>query len=192
MKFLRVPSFRSYQIIAIIGAMDSLPEQYGAWIQEALGATVPAESKATCSDCAMCRPWPPVESFKPDVKCCSFTPALPNFRVGAILADPDPALERGRETVRARIRANDGATPLSLEPPRTYALTYAKRSREGFGIDRALLCPHFDDGKCSIWRWREAVCSTYYCRYDRGDAGRQVWNDLRRVPISGESAGARW
>ncbi len=172
--------------------MDALPEQYGAWISEALGASLARESKATCSDCAMCKPWPPVDQFKPDTKCCTFSPALPNFRVGAILADSDPAAARGREVAKARIRSGDGATPLELAPPRTYALAYPRLSRDGFGKDRGLLCPFFDQGNCSIWRWREAVCGTYFCKYDRGDKGRQVWNDARRLLLVVEGAVARW
>jgi hypothetical protein len=173
------------------GDGGALSDQYSGWIQEALGAALEPETKATCSECAMCADWPPVEKFKPDVKCCSFIPSLPNFRVGAILADPDPALERGRETVRARLLGGDGANPLFLEPPRAYALAYPRLSRDGFGGDRSLVCPHFSEGRCSIWRWREAVCSTYFCRYVRGGNGRAVWRHARRLLVIAEAAVAR-
>lgn len=169
----------------------ALPGQYSEWIAEVLGAVLEPETKAECSDCSMCREWPPVERFKPDVKCCSFIPALPNFRVGAILSDPDPALERGRETVRERLRAGGAANPLFLEPPRSYALAYPRLSRDGFGSDRGLVCPHFHEGGCSIWRWREAVCSTYFCRFVHGAPGRRVWRGVRRLLVAAEAAVAR-
>ncbi|MBI4345565.1 MAG: hypothetical protein HY553_01840 [Elusimicrobia bacterium] len=172
--------------------MDVLPEQYVAWLREALGAELAPESKATCSDCAMCRPWPPHgESFKPDTKCCTFVPSLPNFRVGAILSDADPAAARGRETVLARIRARDGATPLVLAPPRSFGVLYARLGAEVFGKDRGYLCPHYDAGRCSIWKWRESVCATYYCRFDRGETGRSLWNGVRRLLNTLENAVAR-
>lgn len=186
-------TYRSYQIPGILAQpMEVLPEQYGAWIREALGAELAPESKATCSDCAMCRPWPPHgESFNLDTKCCTFVPSLPNFRVGAILTDQDPATARGRETVLARIRARDGATPMLLGPARAYGVIYSRLGGEVFGKDRSLVCPHYDAGRCSIWKWREAVCATYFCRFDRAEAGRSVWNAVRRLLNSLETAVAR-
>src|SRR4051812_31514765 len=65
------------------------------------------ESRATCSDCAMCSkggsPAPGVLSFRPDTKCCTYEPTLPNFLVGAILADTSPEMAEGRRRIRAHI-----------------------------------------------------------------------------------------
>ena len=39
--------------------------------------------------------------FEPSTKCCTFLPELPNFLVGAMLADTDPAAAEGRASVIA-------------------------------------------------------------------------------------------
>jgi hypothetical protein len=39
-------------------------------------------------------------------------------------------------------------------------------------------CPHYvdqDGGLCGIWRHRESVCTTWFCKYDRGAVGRVHW-----------------
>src|SRR5689334_16917323 len=73
------------------------------------------ESRATCDDCAMCHKGGasagPVVHFEPDVKCCTYQPALPNFLVGAILADDTGELEEGKRRVRERIATRVGVTP---------------------------------------------------------------------------------
>jgi hypothetical protein len=119
-------------------------------------------------------------SFHPDVKCCSFVPSLPNFRVGALLTDPSPTWEHGRETVRERIRRGVGVTPLGIERPPDYNLLYT-HSTGAFGKSRALRCPHFveDSGACGIWPYREAVCATWHCKTVRGAVGKRFWAALR-------------
>jgi hypothetical protein len=65
---------------------------------ELLGGIIPRESRASCDNCAMCavggagqQSAPRAYFFDPLVKCCSFVPDLPNFLVGGILSDADPA-----------------------------------------------------------------------------------------------------
>ncbi len=174
----------------------ALPEPHAAWTASLLGgAPLPVESGATCDDCAMCvssdgRLPTAAVTFAPDVKCCSFVPALPNFLVGRILRDEDPAAAHGRRTVEARL-AGPGVTPLGLERPPTADLLH-RAAVNGFGNSTALLCPHFDGGRCGIWRHREAVCATWFCRFDRGAAGLAFWHALRRVLATVEADVARW
>ena len=59
--------------------------------------------------------WPPAGTptgpdlfFHRDTKCCTYLPDLPNFLVGRILEDPDPALAPGRASVERRIDARVG------------------------------------------------------------------------------------
>jgi hypothetical protein len=51
----------------------------------------------------------------------------------------------------------------------------------GFGISRSLLCPYFDDqaGSCTVWPYREAVCSTYFCKHVDGARGAVFWRQVK-------------
>ncbi len=158
-----------------------LPPLYARWIDELLGgAPLPEETEATCSDCAM---RPPegvpdndVAFFDPVAKCCTYQPDLPNFLVGRVLSDRTaPA----RTTVEERIDARVGVTPLGLAMPPLYGVLYDRAAPVGgFGHTRALRCPHhLDDGRCGIWRHRNAVCATWYCKHVRGALSARFWRE---------------
>jgi hypothetical protein len=145
------------------------------------------ETRATCDTCAMCDHGQnaPVamDYFRPDAKCCTYHPALPNYLVGAILADQGEELAEGRRRLRAKIAARIGVTPRYLAPPRKYGVIYASGRGAGFfGRAKSMLCPYFDeenDGRCTVWRYREAVCSTYFCKYTNGKPGWDFWDTLK-------------
>ena len=141
------------------------------------------ETRATCDNCAMCHPGDsasPVEMeyFRPDTKCCTYFPQLPNYLVGAILADPSPDAEEGKRRIRERIASRFGTTPHWLARPRKMTLIMQGYSA-GFGRAQSLRCPYFnlDDPAraCTIWRHREAICMTYYCKYVGGQRGFDFW-----------------
>lgn len=146
------------------------------------------EIYATCSDCAMCSKGaqaPPVGGvfFKRDLKCCTYHPTLPNFLVGAILADESPEMAEGRRRIKARIGSRIGVTPQWLSPPRKHRVLFEASRRSSFGRSKALLCPYFDakaGGVCTIWRHREAVCSTFFCKHDAGAVGDAFWMATKR------------
>lgn len=166
---------------------DGLPDVYRRLLPVFFERDVPVESKATCSECAMCEgapnPAPPTigvdRYFSAETKCCTFQPRLPNYLVGAILADETAAGAEGRRRVRERIATGLGVDPLWLRPPAKYSLLYDS-ARRSFGQAEALLCPFYDRGSCTIWRHREAVCSTFFCRYVAGADGRTFWNGVKR------------
>lgn len=140
------------------------------------------ETRATCDKCAMCdhgQPSPvPMEYFRSDTKCCTYHPQLPNYLVGAILADPAPEMEEGKRRVREQIKRRSGATPHWLSRPRKMSLILLGYG-EAFGRAKSLLCPYFNGedpaASCTIWRHREAVCMTYYCKYTAGKRGFDFW-----------------
>jgi Fe-S-cluster containining protein len=142
---------------------------------------VPDETRATCGSCAMAPPGPPREvpegSFRADVKCCSYHPSLPNFLVGAVLADEAPAMEEGRARVRARIASRIGVGPVWLAAPRKYTLLFLASRGSSFGRSLVLRCPYFspEGSNCSIWRHRESVCTTYFCKHVAGADGEAFW-----------------
>ncbi len=160
----------------------------------ALDRPLPNETRATCDRCAMCEGVAPeMTAFNPATKCCTYTPSLPNFLVGRVLADQDPAGEAGRASVRARIASGIEVTPLGLGVPASYGLLYRHGAERTFGQALAMRCPHYveDGGRCGIWRHRNAVCATWFCKHVRGAAGWRLWQRVRELLSAIESELAR-
>ncbi|AKU98987.1 hypothetical protein AKJ09_05651 [Labilithrix luteola] len=130
--------------------------------------------------------------FRPETKCCTFQPHLPNYHVGAILADTREELREGQARVREQIRQGIGVTPHHLGPSRKWTLLYTASSHESFGRTSALVCPYLDGGRCSIWHHREVVCSTYYCKVDGGAPGKRFWVALKDYLTHVERELMRW
>lgn len=165
-----------------------LPDLYAPWLAALLPGVLARESRATCHDCAMCTRADgtlptATQVFRPDVKCCSFLPWLPNFLVGRILADDDPSpiAAQGRRSVEERIAARVGVTPMGLERPPMSDL-HLRHALDAFGNSRALRCAHYvdqDGGLCGIWRHRESTCATWFCRFERGRFGFELWSAVK-------------
>ena len=132
--------------------------------------------------------------FDAVVKCCTYVPYLHNFLVGRILFDADAAAQSGRATVQKRIAEAIGVTPLGLAPSPVYSLIY-RSGVDAFGRSRALRCPHYisDSGRCGIWRNRNSICATWFCKHVRGHLGYRFWRDgLQRLLQAVEMDLARW
>jgi hypothetical protein len=147
---------------------------------ELVGHDLEGEPKASCLDCAMLDTASGLNAFDPRTKCCTYLPIVPNYLVGAALADPRLDDVGGRASVRARIDERVGVTPLGLERGRLDELL-ADRSAVSFGRTPTLRCPHYEasSGKCGIWLHRNAVCSTWFCKHDRGRVGQAFWISVR-------------
>jgi hypothetical protein len=163
------------------GAVEPLPLLYGRWLGELLGAGVPREDKATCSTCAMCAgPGEKPDSrsifFDPKVKCCTYVPELPNFLVGGILNDRDEAAAHGRAAMERRLAERVAVTPLGVGKSPVYSRLYADVG-DAFGRAPSMTCPYFvkEGGGCGIWRRRNSVCTTWFCKHSRGKTGRTFW-----------------
>ena len=163
-----------------------------------LGGPLPSERRATCHSCVMCV-GPSGEipaaayTFDPRVKCCSFTPLLPNFLVGRILSDDDPGIAIGRAALERRIREKVAVSPLHVgRAPDNEILHKNAVAAHGRGL--ALKCPYFvdADGSCGIWRHRNGVCATWFCKHERGAVGREFWSAVRELITAIEQALARW
>jgi hypothetical protein len=158
---------------------------YARWIEAIIQGSLPEEIEATCSDCAMCsRPVEPVETeqffFDRGSKCCTYTPTLSNFMIGAILGDSAPSMTTGRASVEARLSKGLGVEPLAIHPPPAYNLLY-RHSQDAFGRNSTLRCPHLDTvlGTCSIWPYRDPTCATWFCKHLRGKTGQSFWKALQ-------------
>lgn len=153
-----------------------LPALSARWTVAALGALPPAEQLATCDQCvqlpAAGQPMGE-DQYHPDTKCCTYLPVLYNFQAGALLDDPAVSAE-GRASVEARIAAGQGVAPHGLEGTNAFIAIYRQ---EQFGRDPSLRCPHYlpASGNCGVWQHRNATCTTWFCRCDRGKASFDFW-----------------
>jgi hypothetical protein len=182
-------------------AFEALPALYAGWMAALLPSGIPRERKATCEACAMCAPKGAAASpadaedgaeyFDAATKCCTYAPNLPNFLVGAILAD-DSAAARGR--VLERLAAREAVTPLGVARPTAYGVLF-DAADDAFGRARGLTCPYYvaDGGRCGAWRHRESVCATWFCKHERGRRGFGFWREaLQRLLGELEDALAKW
>jgi hypothetical protein len=166
-------------------------------MSQMLAGPVPHESKATCSDCAMCVPADQsgsgIKTFDPGAKCCTYLPTLWNFLVGRILEDRTPEAAAGRASVERRIDAGGAVTLLGLTQTPVFGVLYQHISGS-FGRTRSLLCPHFlpESGGCGVWRHRESTCATWFCKLERGKVSHHFWASLHALLGSAEQAVARW
>jgi hypothetical protein len=176
-----------------------LPPLYTSWVETLLGNSIPPETRATCHDCAMCEEGadhqaPGSSFFNPRTKCCTYLPEIYNFLAGQILADDDPLTARGRATVEARINEGVAVTPLWLGRHPKYSLLYNNMEVHAFGRAQSLRCPHFieADGLCGIWKNRNSICSTWFCRHERGLGGYHFWETAKNLLGAIEDDLSRW
>jgi Fe-S-cluster containining protein len=101
--------------------------------------------------------------------------------VGGILSDPDPGLDEGRRRIRERIEKRVAVTPQALYFPKRYRLMHKYGMPQSFGRSSTMLCPYYvkENGLCSIWKFRDAMCSTYFCKTVAGNEGQKFWKVLR-------------
>lgn len=161
-----------------------LPPLYTRLFPELVSTRAPTETEATCSQCAMCEDSLAAGNrmfFSASTKCCTYHPGLPNFLVGALLSDERPEFDEGRRRIREKITRRIGLTPHGILPPRQHTLVYHGVSPRVFGRAEALLCPyyHAEHGNCTIWQFRESVCSTFFCKFAHGADGARYWRTLQ-------------
>jgi hypothetical protein len=168
--------------------LADLPALYARLLPDLFAREIPEESLSTCSHCAMAcgtaaQPTEPV--FSPNVKCCAYFPGLPNYLLGEILDDHESA--DGRDRIRALIARRIGVTPMGIESSPTYRVLFSAATGV-FGRSERLLCPYYqrDSGRCAIWRHRDAVCATYFCKPVAGAAGKAFWNAVKQYLLAVE------
>lgn len=158
-----------------------VPRLYEQILPRDLLAMEPQETKATCDQCIMAKPHNRGKIFyKPDLKCCTFYPFLPNYVVGAILSGKASVSSSALEQIQQKIQNREYSLPLGLVAPPRYQVPFNQRKKNEFGQREDWLCPYFDreNKNCGIWRHRGAVCTSFYCKSSYGMRGLRYWDEL--------------
>lgn len=155
---------------------DVLPHVYQHFLHKSILNRDVTETKATCENCLRSRDHRFPYLYKPDLKCCTFQPFLPNYAIGGILKNN----LKGAAVIRKQIVQKNFSLPLGVFPVPEYQYRFQNKKKTDFGNRVDLLCPYFDleFKKCSIWEFRCVVCTTFYCRSDKGKSGQQFWSNL--------------
>ena len=129
-------------------------------------------------DCQKCRM---VEKtiYLAHLKCCTYHPFLPNYSVGAILNDN----KQGAKILKKKIARREFTLPLGMMPSWHYRQKHKYKEGSDFGCMDDLLCPFFNSlsGGCHIWQQRSSACAAFHCESDRGDKGRDYWQQFNEA-----------
>jgi len=165
---------------------DPVPEFYHPILPLVFQRYIPPEPFSDCLNCPMVAEKgedPDLDLSRPfaqETKCCTFTPRIPNYLVGGILSDTDPSLFEGKQRIIMKIQSREGVIPNGLYPTKEYNSYFIAHSSLEFGRSKFLLCPYFIQGKynCTIWKYREAICSFWYCKHIAAECGSDFWNSM--------------
>ncbi len=162
-----------------------IPVFYHRFLPPFFDKEIPAEAFASCKTCPMtAKSRGEMESetsgpFAPETKCCTFVPRVPNYFAGAVFSDPETMI--GRDLLKKRISLQRGIFPQGIYPDKKYRLLYEFGRKHGFGRSSLLKCPYYLQGEfnCSLWKYRESICATWFCKYLGGEAGKAFWDEMR-------------
>jgi Fe-S-cluster containining protein len=146
----------------------------------------PKEKAATCSDC----PRILTDDYRPDYRCCTYIPKVPNFLLGLAYKHDS----RARKSI-AKVRDEGWFLPEGLqESARMHADFVIQVGKEQFGKTSTTLCPFLStsNGFCQIYHYRNSVCSSFFCTNDHGDAGTKFWEEVTTLVMQVELALCQW
>jgi hypothetical protein len=128
--------------------------------------------------------------YHPQVKCCTFQPLMHNFLGGGVLDDPAVL---ARAEVERQIDHAPSVTPYGILPHAGFSLLY-RRASPAFGRSLAMRCTYYIEqgGLCGVWRHRQSMCATWYCKHERADVGLRFWRALHRLLSQIERQLAYW
>lgn len=141
---------------------------------------IPEERAATCERCPRIH----TDDYRPDYRCCTYYPRIPNFLLGMALRD-DKAMVSHLQTL-----ADEGwLLPEGFQAtPQTWAVFLEDTGEDRFGKSKDILCPFLvkSNGFCSLYAFRNSVCSTFFCVNDCGTKGHNFWNSLQDIVVQVE------
>lgn len=130
---------------------------------------LPRETRATCGECVMAKAaWPrdarDAGPFDAQLKCCTYSPFLPNFTVAKLIRGGKHENELAAAFEKGRL------TPLGLLPSLVSTLS------SDFGRDATSRCSFLGrDARCTIWSDRPSVCRAYFCVSVENETGQAKW-----------------
>jgi hypothetical protein len=173
---------------------EKIPSIYHSLFPELLDIAVPDEQIATCETCNLCRS---TKSPYINTKCCAYHPHLANFLIGGVLSDGIESLAVGKERIQRQILARIGVTPYGIIPPVSYSVRQKEADSQEFWsrpheLMEAQRCPYYDRGHCTIWKYRENLCVTYFCSSIGGTAGKKFWKKVNKYLKMAETSLAQY
>lgn len=161
----------------------------GVWrymLPDALtGMNFPEERRSTCLNCPRAR----FEQWRPDYRCCTYHPRVPNFLLGLALTVPESA------KIVTRLARDGFLMPEGMiSSPNQWAFYLSDTAEDRFGRSEKVLCPFLErhSGLCNLYAFRNSVCSTFFCYHDHGDQGDRFWSSLQTVAQQVEMAIGQW
>ncbi len=153
--------------------------------QEFLQLSFPEERRATCMDC----PKAIFSGYRPDYRCCTYFPRIPNFLLGLATHT-----RSGAHRVTSIITAGY-ATPEGMNSTPQQWIDYLEDlEHDRFGRSETVLCPMLDrdNGYCQVHAFRNSVCSTFFCHKDHGSKGDDFWTKVQTLGSQIEMSLAQW
>ena len=160
---------------------DKIPLIYHSILEEILTISFPQEKIANCTSCNLCQT---EKSPYLDIKCCNYFPFMTNFLLGGILSDTEEtSLIEGKRIVRELIKSKKGVTPYGILPHNSYSSTQKEifKKENIFGTKEEMeqqKCPYLFDGNCSVWKYREHLCVSFFCLSVGGKNGNHFWEKV--------------
>jgi hypothetical protein len=155
---------------------EILPQIYQEIVPKSLLRFRINETKATCQNCLRSRDARFQYLYDKNLKCCTFSPFLPNYAIGGILVEN----LKGAAVIKQQIADRQMTLPLGLFPTPEYQYEFTNKADTDFGTRKDLLCPYYDQEKnnCQIWTYRGVVCTTYFCTSSYGVSGKNYWSQF--------------
>jgi hypothetical protein len=173
---------------------DKIPAIYHPLFPELLDIEFPEEKIATCVTCNLCRS---EKSPYINTKCCTYHPHLANYLIGGVFMDEEDSLSLGKERIRNQIKARAGVTPYGIIPTVPYEKVQKEAENQEFWskskeLVDAQLCPYYDKGHCTVWKYRENLCVTHFCSSVGGAKGQIFWRKLNKYIKMAETSLAQY
>lgn len=153
---------------------------------ELLQLKYPDESRSACMSC----PKVLSDSYRPDYRCCTYFPRVPNFALGFALLHSEEARDLIRELILKGFILPEGM----VATPDLWADYITEVEEDRYGKSHTVLCPFLNqaNGYCRIYSFRNSVCSTFFCLKDGGQAGESFWHELQELGSQCELAIGQW
>lgn len=144
---------------------------------------LPTEHSSPCHACPQVK----AQGFRPDYRCCTYEPRIPNFMLGLALLDEN---EFASKSIKIRVEGQFLLPEGSQATPASWYASIVQNSEGLFGKGDTIVCPFLDKSKraCGIHNYRNSVCSTFFCNYDHGNRGDEFWSHLQTLALQIETS----